>query len=169
MKKLCSLDFNLFHHKSQCLQVQFKEHIFLPAANTRQRHTHIYYYGKATSEEPMATVQPPQFQLACYPSYFVLQELSFILIHWVLNSSPMIPLYSGGNALPLFSLVSRFRFPFSSTSWRRAPCSTHLALMCRISEVQKFNSCLESNQWNHKVIQDNIFGLSKSTTREKKF
>lgn len=41
---------------------------------------HIYYYDNVTFEEAMATAQPPQFQLASYPSYFVLQEIPSILI-----------------------------------------------------------------------------------------
>lgn len=41
---------------------------------------HIYYYDNVTFEDAMATAQPPQFQLASYPSYFVLQEIPSILI-----------------------------------------------------------------------------------------
>lgn len=99
-----------------------------------------------------------------YPSCFVLREIPFILI------SPNFEYFYNDPSV----FRGKFSYPFQLGQqvqssgfpvlllW--APCSTHLALMCRISEVPKFTSCLEPNQWNHKVIQDNIFGLFKNTT-----
>lgn len=146
--------------------IQFKKH--LPSSNARQTYMHIYYYDNVSFEEAMATAQPPQFQLASYPSYLFCRKYLPYLFHQVLSISIMTPQYSGGNSLALFSLVSRFRTLFPGTSCGWAPCSTHLALMCKISEVQKFSSCPGSNQCHCPTEPFRTISLGSSRTSPEK-
>lgn len=59
MEETVQLGFESFPSQIPGLTGRF---LILPPANTRQRHMHIYSNGKATFEEAMATVQPPQLQ-----------------------------------------------------------------------------------------------------------
>lgn len=147
--------------------IQFKKH--LPSSNARQTYMHIYYYDNVSFEEAMATAQPPQFRLASYPSYFVLQEIPSILI------SPSFEYF--------YNDPSVFRGKFScpvqpgqqvqnSVSWHFLWVSTLQHPPC--TDVQNFWGAeiqllpgVQPMPLSNKAIQDNIFGLFKNITRKK--